>query len=424
MTVVSPATDPNSTTVQVWVQAENPGEQLKPGTSVHVAIIDGDHQGRHRGPGRRDPARRGRRHRLSCWSRRITSRTGGRVKLGVREGDKVQILNGVRPGEEVVIVGGIGLDDKAKVKVIDADGEGSSGRRRRRPRSKPARTRRRTRRSRNPNERPDHQSPTRRTGPRGTASRSSSSSSRWSRSASIWRFTIPVAVFPETEFPAHRHRRRQRRLPHRPDAGHGHPAHRRGRQHRARAASTCGPSPAAARPKSTCSSPGTWTCTTRCELVNAALARVQPTLPPTAKITANRLTFAAFPIIGYSLTSDNVPQTKLWEMATYELKPRLNRQDGVSTVVVQGGQVPEFQVQPDPAKLVQAGVTVPNILDAIGRSNMIDSPGLIETQSPAGAEPGERAGADAGRDRATSSSRPRPPARPFASATSPRSRPR
>ena len=39
MTVVSPATDPNSTTVQVWVQAENPGEQLKPGTSVHVAIV-------------------------------------------------------------------------------------------------------------------------------------------------------------------------------------------------------------------------------------------------------------------------------------------------------------------------------------------------------------------------------------------------
>jgi multidrug efflux pump subunit AcrA (membrane-fusion protein) len=39
VTVVSPATDPNSTTFQVWVQAENPGEQLKPGTSVHVAIM-------------------------------------------------------------------------------------------------------------------------------------------------------------------------------------------------------------------------------------------------------------------------------------------------------------------------------------------------------------------------------------------------
>jgi hypothetical protein len=41
------------------------------------------------------------------------------VKLGVSEGGKVQILNGVRPGEEVVIVGGLGVDDKGKVKVID-----------------------------------------------------------------------------------------------------------------------------------------------------------------------------------------------------------------------------------------------------------------------------------------------------------------
>ena len=114
------------------------------------------------------------------------------------------------------------------------------------------------------------------------------------------------------------------------------------------------------------------------ELVNAAMARVQPTLPPTAKITANRLTFAAFPIMGYSLTSDTISPDKLWELANYELKPRLNRQAGVSTVVVQGGKVPEFEVRPDPARLVQSGATVQNILDAIARSNMIDSPGLIE----------------------------------------------
>jgi CzcA family heavy metal efflux pump len=114
------------------------------------------------------------------------------------------------------------------------------------------------------------------------------------------------------------------------------------------------------------------------ELVNAALARTQSLLPPTCKLTANRLTFAAFPIMGYSLTSDRIPQTTLWEMATYDIKPRLNRQTGVSSIVVQGGQVPEFEVQPDPAKLVQAGVTIPNILDSIGRGNMIDSPGLIE----------------------------------------------
>src|SRR5207244_6406258 len=72
--------------------------------------------------------------------------------------------------------------------------------------------------------------------------------------------------------------------------------------------------------------------------VNAAVAQIQPELPPTAKITTNRLTFAAFPIMGYSLTSDSVPQTRLWEMATYELKPRLNRMPGVSTIVVHGDQ--------------------------------------------------------------------------------------
>ena len=114
------------------------------------------------------------------------------------------------------------------------------------------------------------------------------------------------------------------------------------------------------------------------ELTNSALARVQSSLPPTAKLTANRLTFAAFPIMGYSLTSDTVPQTQLWELATYDLKPRLNRLPGVSNILVQGGQEPEFEVKPDPSKLVQTGITIPNILDSIGRTNLIDSPGLME----------------------------------------------
>src|SRR5579862_1053334 len=114
------------------------------------------------------------------------------------------------------------------------------------------------------------------------------------------------------------------------------------------------------------------------QYVNAALSRVQPELPATAKIEAHRLTFASFPIIGYSLTSQSIPPTKLWEMATYEIKPRLNRLDGVSTVLVQGGQEPEFYVTPDPARLQLAGVTVPDILEAVRRTNLVDSPGLIE----------------------------------------------
>src|SRR5216683_3473665 len=114
------------------------------------------------------------------------------------------------------------------------------------------------------------------------------------------------------------------------------------------------------------------------QYVNAALARVQTSLPATAKLTANRLTFAAFPILAYSLTSDTMPQTQLWELANYTIKPRLNRVNGVSMVVIQGGKVPEFQIEPDPAKLLQAQVTVPAILDAVTKTNMIDSPGLIE----------------------------------------------
>jgi multidrug efflux pump subunit AcrB len=114
------------------------------------------------------------------------------------------------------------------------------------------------------------------------------------------------------------------------------------------------------------------------QYVNAAISRVQPELPPTVKIEAHRLTFAAFPVIGYSLTSDSMPQTKLWEMATYEMKPRLNRLEGVSTVIVQGGQEPEFHITPDPAKLLAASVTVSDILDAVRHTNLIDSPGLLE----------------------------------------------
>jgi CzcA family heavy metal efflux pump len=113
--------------------------------------------------------------------------------------------------------------------------------------------------------------------------------------------------------------------------------------------------------------------------VNAALAALQPELPPTARITTHRLSFATFPILGYSLTSDTVPQTDLWELATYQLKPGLSRVPGVSTVTVQGGQQPEYHVVPNLARLQAAGVTILDLVHAIEASNIIDSPGLYET---------------------------------------------
>jgi len=116
---------------------------------------------------------------------------------------------------------------------------------------------------------------------------------------------------------------------------------------------------------------------TTLQLVDAAISQVRAELPATAVIQTHRLSFASFPIIGYSLTSETVPQTQLWTLANYDLKPRLNRLDGVASVVVQGGQVPEFHITPDPAKLLEAGVTVSDILDAVRRTNLIDSPGLL-----------------------------------------------
>jgi len=114
------------------------------------------------------------------------------------------------------------------------------------------------------------------------------------------------------------------------------------------------------------------------QFVESAISRVQPELPPTATVVAHRMTFASFPVIAYSMTSDTIPQTELWELAIYEVKPRLNRLNGVSSVVLQGGQEPEFHIEPDPAKLLTSGVTVTDLLDAMKRTNLIDSPGLFE----------------------------------------------
>ena len=116
------------------------------------------------------------------------------------------------------------------------------------------------------------------------------------------------------------------------------------------------------------------------ELVNSAISRVQTSLPSSVKIDAHRLTFASFPILGFSLTSDTMPQTNLWELATYQLKPGLNRVSGVAGVMVQGGQEPEYQIAPDPVKLLRSDITITDILDAIQRTNLVDSPGLINTQ--------------------------------------------
>jgi CzcA family heavy metal efflux pump len=113
------------------------------------------------------------------------------------------------------------------------------------------------------------------------------------------------------------------------------------------------------------------------QTVDAALSLARSSLPPTVQIQARRLDFSSFPIIGYSLTSSSVPLTDLWELATYDIKPRLNSLSGVASVLVQGGQRPEFHVVVDPARMLRAKTSIADILGAINRTNIIDSPGLL-----------------------------------------------
>jgi multidrug efflux system membrane fusion protein len=114
---VSPATDPNTTTVQVWITAANPTERFKPGAAIHSSILI-------------DTIRNAS---IIPVSAILPGEKGGTsvltvspdstahlrpVDVGVRYGDKVQIIRGVNPGDEVVTVGGLGVDDKAKVRIV------------------------------------------------------------------------------------------------------------------------------------------------------------------------------------------------------------------------------------------------------------------------------------------------------------------
>jgi multidrug efflux pump subunit AcrA (membrane-fusion protein) len=122
VTVVSPAVDPNTTTVEVWVQAPNPGEKLKPGGTVRVSIKADTLQ---------DAM-------LVSSTALLNSDEGGqmvivvtpdhvahqhKVNVGIRQGINVQIVSGVNEGDKVVTSGGLGLDDGSKVTIQEAPAE-------------------------------------------------------------------------------------------------------------------------------------------------------------------------------------------------------------------------------------------------------------------------------------------------------------
>lgn len=115
------------------------------------------------------------------------------------------------------------------------------------------------------------------------------------------------------------------------------------------------------------------------QLVQARLSQIAAELPPTAKIRRiDRLTFAVFPVTGYSLTSDKTDDVTLRDIATYTIKPRIARLPGVAEVAVAGGQVREYHVTVDPERLASHGVSLEQVVEAVNKANILASPGLIE----------------------------------------------
>jgi HlyD family secretion protein len=116
ITVISPALDTNSTTVEVWVKAENPKGRLRPGTSVQISML-----------ARSVPdalvipaaavltAPDGSTYVMVAGSdNKAHQKT---VKTGIRQGDQVQILEGLAEGERVITSGAYGLPDNTKIRI-------------------------------------------------------------------------------------------------------------------------------------------------------------------------------------------------------------------------------------------------------------------------------------------------------------------
>ena len=125
VTLVSPALDPNSTTVEVWIEAANPDGRLRPGTTVNVQMVAQTLNNAVIVPASallKTPegettvmiVRDDRAHQVS-------------VETGIRQGDRVQITKGLSGDETVIVSGAYGLPDNTKVKIAEPAAPTNSG---------------------------------------------------------------------------------------------------------------------------------------------------------------------------------------------------------------------------------------------------------------------------------------------------------
>jgi len=123
VSLISPALDPGSTTVEVWVQLNNPGGKLKVGTPVHLAIV-----GRTVNDALQVPTEALVPGKDGAVSVMVVGDDGAAhlkpVQTGIRLPDKVQVTSGISANDMVISSGAYGIDDGTKVKIGAADNAG------------------------------------------------------------------------------------------------------------------------------------------------------------------------------------------------------------------------------------------------------------------------------------------------------------
>jgi HlyD family secretion protein len=116
LSLVSPALDPGSTTIEVWVQAAKPPDSLRPGMTVQISITAATAQDALIVPNNSIfQTNDGANYVVVAGSDNVAHQKN--VQLGIRGVTESQITSGVNAGESVITSGGYGLPDKTKIKI-------------------------------------------------------------------------------------------------------------------------------------------------------------------------------------------------------------------------------------------------------------------------------------------------------------------
>ena len=112
--------------------------------------------------------------------------------------------------------------------------------------------------------------------------------------------------------------------------------------------------------------------------VQARIAEMRASLPPSASLIVEPVTPAIFPVLNYNITSDAVPESDLYNIVRYEIEPRILQVPGVARAITQAGKIPEIAVQVDPEKLTGYKISIVDVALALTRTNQVEVLGRVD----------------------------------------------